>query len=142
MQILSEYISLFFPKAIDGPYHGGFQKHPRFTIHLLVLTVGGFYNFSNRSELPNRSAKYLLFYTKVLSYVLHFQEKLVLPIGEVPGYIRFLPLFHWFWKWIRCLMLEINTSFLISLQKKYIFSKETLHISFTCKRKRIYTANS
>ena len=56
--------SLFFPKAIAGLYHKGFQKHARFTICLLVLTVGEFYNISNKNQLPNRSAKYLLFYTK------------------------------------------------------------------------------
>ena len=92
----SQNISLFFPKAIGGLDDKDFQKHARFTICLLVLTVGEFYNISNKIQLPNRSAKYLLFYTKDLTYLLYFQGKLTLSIGEFPGNIHYLPFFHWF----------------------------------------------
>ena len=37
-------------------------------------------------------------------------------------------MFYCFWEWVRCLILQINTSFLISQQKTYIFAQETLHI--------------
>ena len=77
------------------------------------------------------SAKYLLFYTKNLTYLLYFQGKLALSIGEIFGNIHFLPFFHWFWECVRCLILQINTSFLIGQQRTYIFTQETLHISFT-----------
>ena len=102
-----------------------------FTTFLQIFTVDELYNISNKNQLPNRSAKYLLFYTKDLTCLLHFQGKLALSIGEVPGNIHFLPLFHWFWEWVRCLILQINTSVLISHQKTYIFTQETLYISFT-----------
>ena len=95
-EILSKNISLFSPKPIGVLCHRGFWKHPRFTICLLVLIVGKLYNISNKNQLPNRSAKYLLFYTKCLTYLLHFQGKLALFIGEAPGNIHFLRLFHWF----------------------------------------------
>ena len=128
-EIISKNISLFSPKPIGVLCHRGFWKYPRFTICLLVLIEGELYNISNKNQLPNRSAKYLLFYTKYLTYLVHFQGKLALSIGEAPGNIHFLPLFHWFWEWVRCLILQINTSFLISQQKTYIFTQETLYIS-------------
>ena len=73
----------------------------------------------------------IYYFTQDLTYLLYFQGKLALFIGEFPGNIHFLPLFHWFWEWVRCLILQINTSFLISQQRTYIFTQETLHISFT-----------
>ena len=42
------------------------------------------------------SAEYLLFYTKDFTYLLYFQGKLALAIGEFSENIPFLPLFHWF----------------------------------------------
>ena len=95
-KILSKYISTFFPKAIGPLCHIGYLKHPHFTICLLVLTVGEVYNISNKNQLPNRSIKYLLFYTRDLAYRLHFQRKLVLSMANVPGNIHFLQLFYWF----------------------------------------------
>ena len=82
-EILSKNIALFFPKPIGVLCHRGFWKHPRFTVCLLVLIVGELYNISNKNQLPNKSAKYLLFYTKDLTYLLHFQGKLALSIGEL-----------------------------------------------------------
>ena len=54
----------FFSKAIGGLYHRGSQKYLRFTIYLLVLTVSELYNISDKNQLPNKSRKYLLFYTR------------------------------------------------------------------------------
>ena len=75
-EIISKNISLFSPKPIGVLCHRGFWKYPRFTICLLVLIEGELYNISNKNQLPNRSAKYLLFYTKYLTYLVHFQGKI------------------------------------------------------------------
>ena len=88
-EILSKNIALFFPKPIGVLCHRGFWKHPRFTVCLLVLIVGELYNISNKNQLPNKSAKYLLFYTKDLTYLLHFQGKLALSIRELPEVYHF-----------------------------------------------------
>ena len=50
-KILSKYISPFFPKAIGALWHGGFYKHPRFTICFLVLSVGEVGNISNNKGM-------------------------------------------------------------------------------------------
>ena len=80
------------------------------------------------SQLPNRSVKYLLFYTKDLTYLLHFQRKLALFIAKILGNIHFLPLFYFFWEWVRCLILQTNTNFLVSHQKNLYFHPR----DFTC----------
>ena len=121
----------FFLKQLAVSVIEFFWKHARFAICLLVLIVGELRNISNKSQLPNRSAEYLLFYTKELTYLLHFQGKWAPSIGEVSWNIHILLLFHWFWEWVRCLILQMNTSFLISQLKTYIFTQETLRISFT-----------
>ena len=83
-------------KAFGAVCHRGFLKHPRFTIWLLVLAVGELYNISNKNQIPNRSVKYLLFYTKDITYLLHFQIKLALSIALVLRNIHCLPHFYWF----------------------------------------------
>ena len=61
--------------------------------------MGDMYNISNKKQLPTKSVKYLLFYTKNLTYLLHFQRKLALSIAEVPRNIYFLPLHYFFLEW-------------------------------------------
>ena len=70
-------------KAFGAVCQRGFLKHPRVTICLLVLAVGELYNISNKNQIPNRSVKYLLFYTKDITYLLHSQIKLALSIALV-----------------------------------------------------------
>ena len=117
---LKIYLS-FFPKGIGSLCLRGYYKHPRLTICLLVLTVGEVCNISNKNQLPNTSILYLLIYTKDLSHLLRFQRKLAVSVAEVPRNIHSLPFFYWFWEWVSCLILQINTSFLISRQKNLYF---------------------
>ena len=53
------------------------------------LTVDEVYNISSKKQFPNKSVKYLIFYTKDLLPLLHFQGKLALSIAEVPENIHF-----------------------------------------------------
>ena len=88
------YISPFSQKAIGVFCHKSFLKHQRFTICLLVLAVVEVYNISNKYQLPHKSVKYLLFYTKDLTLLLHFQQKLAFCIAKFPINIHFLPNFY------------------------------------------------
>ena len=90
------YISPSFPKAIGALCQRCFQKHQRFTICVLVLTVGDVYNISNKSQLPNKVVKHLLFDAKDPISLLHFQKTLALWIAEFPGYIFFTIFFTGF----------------------------------------------
>ena len=47
---------------------------------------------------------------------------------DVRRNIHFLTLFYWSWEWVRRLNLQINTSFLITQQKTYIFTQETCYL--------------
>ena len=132
----------FFSKSNWPSLSQSLFEASSFTICLLVLTVGEVYNISNKNQLPNRSIKYLLFYTRDLAYRLHFQRKLVLSMANVLGNIHFLQLFHWFWEWVMCLILQINTTFLISQQKTYAFTQETWHISFISKSNRRFPSKA
>ena len=63
---------------------------------IVVLTVGDVYNISNKNQFSNKSVKYLLVYTKNLTYLFHFQRKLALSITEAPKNIQFYIFFTGF----------------------------------------------
>ena len=63
---------------------------------IVVLTVGYVYSISNKNQLSNKSVKYLLVYTKNLTYLFHFQRKSALSITEAPKNIQFYIFFTGF----------------------------------------------
>ena len=48
-----------------------------------------------------------------LTFLLYFQEKIVLSIADAFKNIHFLLRFHWFSQWMRCAIFQINTNLLI-----------------------------
>ena len=77
-------------------------------------------------------------YTRDLTTLLHFKIKSVLSIAEDFRNIHFLPHFHYFHQWMGFAIFQINTKFLINLLK-YIFTKDTLHLSFISQINRSFS---
>ena len=124
--IFSKQTSLFFLKqlAVSGNWHS------RFTICLLVLTLGELCNISNKN-------KFLTGQQKILHTSFIFKEN-QLSIRDFSGNIHFLPLFTGFENGsVKCLILQINTSFLISQQKTYFHSRDFTYLLYISPYNRI-----
>ena len=88
-KILSKYISPFFPKAIGALWHGGFYKHPRFTICFLVLSGGEVHSISNnrgRNFFLEKKEIYKGFFVKLLLFCWLFRWLLF--IWNIAHFIR------------------------------------------------------
>ena len=83
---------------------------------------------SNKNQPPNDLAKCLYYYTRDFMSLLHFEIEIALSksFSKLPLYTTFLL----FLKWVRIIIFQINTDFLI-LQ---LFIQDTLHLSFISKK--------
>ena len=99
-----------------------------FTTFLLVFKVDKVCNMSNKNQPPNDLAKCLYYYTRDFMSLLHFEIEIALSksFSKLPLYTTFLL----FLKWVRIIIFQINTDFLI-LQ---LFIQDTLHLSFISKK--------
>ena len=73
---------------------------------------------SDKNKLPNNLTKRQYFYATDFISLLHFETKLSLSIEKVFQNIHFLPLFHYFQKWVRFVIFQVNADCLINQLKK------------------------
>ena len=107
------------------------MKHPLFIPFLLVLTVDGVCYISYKCQPPNNLAEHQYFYTKDFISLLHFEKQLALSTAKVFRNIHFLPLFPYFWKWMRFVIFQVNVDFLINLLTKYFYTRHlTIRLYF------------
>ena len=119
----TSYVPPFFQIRICALHRTIFQKHPLFTTFLLVLTVDEVHYISNKYQAPYSLAKRQYFYKRDFISLLHFGKKMMLSIANVFPNIHFLPIFHYFWKWVRFLIFQINADFLINHLQNYFYTK-------------------
>ena len=108
-------------------HHKCFLKHPLFTTFSLFLKVSEVCNVSSKCWLPNKSANKIFLHKKPYTPPL-FQKKIVLFIADAFKNIHFSLYFYYFSQWLRCAILQIKTSLLVSRE---IFETSTFYHIFT-----------
>ena len=81
---------------------------------------------ANADFLINQLTKY--FYTRNLTPFLYFKKKIVLFIADAFKNIHLSLYFYYFSQWLRCAILQIKTSLLVSRE---IFETSTFYHIFT-----------
>ena len=71
---------------------------------------------------PNNLVKYQYFYTRDFISLLHLKKNGTLH-GNVFRNIHFLPHFHYFQKWVRYVIFQVNADFLINQLTKHFYTR-------------------
>ena len=93
-------------------------QHSLFTTCLLVFTMNEVCCVSNKYQPSTSLMKYQYFYKRDFISLLHFKIKFALFMSKVVPNIHFIPHFYYFWQWVRFVIFQINTDFLINQLQK------------------------
>ena len=134
LQKAPQTVPLVSQQNICAIYRKGSLKDRLFTTVLPDFTVDGVCNISNNYRSPKILRKHWYFYTKEFINLLYFEKRLALSIANIFWNIQFLPHFYYFLQWVRVVIFQINTNFLINKLKKYFYTKKLALLLHTIRK--------